>query len=49
MEFVEKKVNIDILNPFITSPTKKGHTYSKKSSYILNKNGQMNFQNKVFD
>ena len=23
MEFVNKKVNIDILNPFITSPTKK--------------------------
>ena len=23
MEFVKKKVNIDVLNPFITSPTKK--------------------------
>ena len=26
MEFVKKKVNIDVLNPFITSPTKKVHT-----------------------
>ena len=23
MEFVKKKVNIDVLNPFITNPTKK--------------------------
>ena len=32
MEFVRKKVNIDIFSPFITSRTKKGHTHSNKSS-----------------
>ena len=30
MEFVKKKVNIDVLNPFITSPTNKViHTQTK--------------------
>ena len=32
MEFVKKKVNMDILSPFITSPVKKGQTHSNKSS-----------------
>ena len=31
MEFVKKKVNIDVLNPFSTSD-KKGHTNLNRSS-----------------
>ena len=27
MKFVKKNVNINILNPFIISPTQKGHTH----------------------
>ena len=27
-----QEVNIDVLNPFITIPTKNGHTHSDKSS-----------------
>ena len=33
MEFVKKKVNIDILSPFITSPIKEvKHTQNKSSA-----------------
>ena len=32
MEFVKKKVNMDILGPFNHQPRKKGQTHSNKSS-----------------